>query len=162
MQFGKSSCLLQSLGSALSNALLEDICTLKFPTFLRAREQSWWLNRIWQLLLAQPCFAKSSVTSPGKPKRCSPSPSAHRTSGSWVVDWRLYEIKNNLWFCGKTYGPEPQVSRWPLEPKEVKQHQPQSFNWLHLEFVGFSHSFKLGLPDCRCLHFSNENKLETS
>lgn len=89
----------QSLRKPQSDAhLLEDTCTLKFPTFLRAIEQSWWYNRIWQLLLVHPWFAKSSIISPGKPERCSPTSGQgiiHGLKISWdqkqpVILWKTY------------------------------------------------------------------------
>ena len=150
---------------------------------LRAREQSWWCNRIWQSLLAQPDFKILSYHFTSLISRGFSNPfctqdtraSSHGLK-SWPID--SMRLKRNCDFHGKPVSPKSTWDKnlrcqgipWNLRKSNNNKHS--FFKWLHLEFVHFHMPWNWSIwgnrwqiiiiLDCRCLHFSIENKQQTS
>lgn len=143
-----------------------NLLSLKFPTAFKCQR----MITVMQLLLAQPQFTQS-CTSTSQIWKAFSNPFCTqniRASSNGLKSWPpdAVRIKKKPRFLWETcepqvyVGPEPHVSSDLWKLRKSTSNKVCLFEWLHLKFVYFSHSFILGLLDCKCLHISIENNKE--
>lgn len=146
-----------SLGNQL---VCPDLLSLKFPTVFKCQRTI----TVMQLLLARPQFTQScTFTSQiwkafSKPFCTQDIRASSHGLKSWPTD--PVRIKTTRDFCGKPVSrksmqdqnPRCQSDLWEL--RKSNSNKVYLFEWLHLKYDYFSHSFILGLIDYRCLQLA--------